>query len=169
MARQPYRLHFVDDEEITVNPSLTEKLRRDLGRDIPMDWEWEAKLISVELDEIETAVAQEGWSVRRDAVIGLFSFQKFVMYRDLLDNEELVAQHPIIRSIAQRELAEDLPGQGLEIPALADLDEVQPPESDYSILDADATQRRCIEAAKLGQSFVMQGPPGIGRSRPSPT
>lgn len=153
-ASQPYRLHFVDDEEITVNPSLTEKLRRDLGRDIPVDWEWEAKPISTELDEIQAAVADKGWAVRRDAVIGLFSFQKFVMYRDLLDNEAFVARHPIIKSIALHRLGEEMAGQGIEIPELADLDEVQPPDSEYCILDADATQRRCIEAARRGQSFV---------------
>ena len=62
------------DEEITVNPSLTEKLRRDLGTEIPLDWVWEDKPIGVELDEIEAGVAGTGWSVRRDAVIGLFCF-----------------------------------------------------------------------------------------------
>lgn len=40
-----------------------------------------------------------------------------------------------------------------------------PPEDLVSIRDADSTQRRCILAARDGQSFVMDGPPGTGKSQ----
>lgn len=163
--RHPYMLYFVDDEEVVVNPSLTEKLRRDLGREIPLDWTWEDKAVDVELDEIEAAVAGSGWSVRRDAVLGLFSFQKFVMYRDLLDNEAAIATHPVVRSLARNELVEEIGGSNIEVPPLAELDEEQPPERDVLILDSDSSQRRAIEAARRGQSFVMHGPPGTGKSQ----
>ncbi|MBM2620048.1 DUF4011 domain-containing protein [Actinoplanes sp. LDG1-06] len=33
------------------------------------------------------------------------------------------------------------------------------------VLDADATQRACIEAALRGESFVLDGPPGTGKSQ----
>jgi hypothetical protein len=164
-ARDPYKLFFVDDEETVVNPSLTEKLRRDLGREIPLEWAWEDKPVEVELDEIEGAVAGTGWSVRRDAVIGLFSFQKFVMYRDLLDNEGQIAAHPMVRSLAERKLAPELDEESIEVPDVSELDDVQPPASDVLILDSDSSQRQAIEAAKRGQSFVMHGPPGTGKSQ----
>ena len=64
-TRDPYRLFFVDDEEIVINPSLTEKLRRDAGLDIPGDWAWEDKPISAELDEIRQAVDGTGWTRAR--------------------------------------------------------------------------------------------------------
>jgi hypothetical protein len=164
-ASEPYQLYFVDDEPITVNPSLTEKLRRDLSFGIPAEWVWEDKPIAEELAEIEGAVAGHGWNVRPDAALSLFSFQKFVMYRDLLDNEKRISLHPAVISLARKRLAPELDRQDVEVPALADLDDAQPPESDFSILDADATQRRCIEAARRGQSFVMRGPPGTGKSQ----
>jgi hypothetical protein len=164
-ASEPYQLFFVDDEEITINPSLTEKLRRDLNRDIPEDWAWEDKPVETELEEIERAVAGSGWTVRRDAVLGLFSFQKFVMYRDLVANEVQISEHPIIGSLARNEAILGPTGMDAEIPALSELDDVQPPERDMAILDADATQRRCVEAARRGQSFVMHGPPGTGKSQ----
>jgi len=164
-AKHPYAMFFVDDEEPVVNPSLTEKLRRDLGRDLPLDWAFEDKPIMDELSEIEAAVAGTGWSVRPDAVLGLFSFQKFVMYRDLLDNEEQISRHPIIRSFALKRLSDEVSGENIEIPPPAELDEAQPTHDDLLVLDADATQRRAIEAAKRGQSFVMHGPPGTGKSQ----
>ena len=164
-AGQPYGLHFVDDEEVVVNPSLTEKLRRDLKLDVPEDWVWEDKPIETELSEIEQAVARHGWVVRRDAVIGLFSFQKFVMYRDLLAHEAQIATHPVVRSLAENTLVDELVQAGVDMPGLDQLDDVQRPHDDFSILDADATQRLCIEATRRGQSFVMQGPPGTGKSQ----
>jgi Protein of unknown function (DUF4011)/REase_MTES_1575/AAA domain/Protein of unknown function (DUF3320) len=164
-ASEPYQLYFVDDEEITINPSLTEKFRRDLNRDIPEDWVWEDKPVEVELDEIEQAVEGTDWTIRRDAALGLFSFQKFVMYRDLVTNEAQIAEHPIIGSLARNETILGPMGMDAQIPALPELDDVQPPELDMAILDADATQRRCVEAARRGQSFVMHGPPGTGKSQ----
>ncbi len=164
-ARDPYKLFFVDDEETVVNPSLTEKLRRDLGRDIPLDWAWEDKPVDVELDEIEHAIAGLGWSVRREGVIGLFSFQKFVMYRDLLDNEDKITAHPLVVSLANKALVEGLEEEAIEIPPVSELDDAQPPAKDVLVLDSDSSQRRAIEAAKRGQSFVMHGPPGTGKSQ----
>ena len=165
-ARSPYRLHFVDDEEIVINPSLTEKLRRDAGLAIPEDWAWEDKPVKVELDEIRHAVAKNGWTVRDDAVIGLFSFQKYVMYRDLLDNEAAVTRHPVVRSLARKVADDDTLGGGdAAVLSPADLDELEPPDQARSILDADASQRLCIHAAVQGRSFVMHGPPGTGKSQ----
>src|SRR3954462_10835181 len=45
------------------------------------------------------------------------------------------------------------------------LDERHPPESLACVLDADATQRQCVIAAQAGRSFVMDGPPGTGKSQ----
>jgi hypothetical protein len=164
-ARHPYKMYFVDDEDIVINPSLTEKLRRDGGREIPDDWAWEDKPILTELNEIRSAVAGTGWRVLEEAAVGLFSFQKYVMYRDLLDNEARVIKHPIVRSLAHKGLVEQLAGSDADVPAYEDLDDHQGPKDTLSILDADASQRRCVEAAKLGQSFVMHGPPGTGKSQ----
>ncbi len=164
-TREPYRLFFVDDEEVVINPSLTEKLRRDAGLDVPADWVWEDKPISQELDEIRHAISDSDWTVRDDAVLGLFSFQKYVMYRDLQDHEEQVLAHPIVRSLAHGRLLEEVRDADPDVPEPRDLDDAQTPQETLSILDADASQRQCVEAAKRGRSFVMQGPPGTGKSQ----
>ena len=160
----PYELFFIDDEDTVVNPSLTEKLRRDAGRDVPDDWAWEDKPLADELAEIEEALATTDWSIREEGVLSLFSFQKFVMYRDLLDNEDRVASHPLVVSLA-RGVLKDATSTAIELPDVDALDEAQPPERALSILDADASQRLCIEAMKRGQSFAIHGPPGTGKSQ----
>jgi very-short-patch-repair endonuclease len=163
-ASSPYQLFFVDDEEPVINPSLTEKLRHDANLELPEDFAWEDKPILTELSEIESAVTKYGWSVHHDAVLGLFSFQKYVMYRDLLDNESKIVKHPLVRSLAEQRLTSDARVRAA-VPELAELDEEQPATETFSILDADGSQRRCIEAAKRGESFVMHGPPGTGKSQ----
>src|SRR5207253_8569850 len=52
-----------------------------------------------------------------------------------------------------------------ELPDVQELDAVQPPEKTFHILDADSSQRLCLEAVARGQSFVLQGPPGTGKSQ----
>ena len=45
------------------------------------------------------------------------------------------------------------------------MDDAFPPEQAVTILDADASQRQCVAAAREGRSFVMDGPPGTGKSQ----
>ncbi|CAN0454133.1 unnamed protein product, partial [Phaeothamnion confervicola] len=45
------------------------------------------------------------------------------------------------------------------------LDANAPSEKLVSVRDADSTQRVCIVAARNGRSFVMDGPPGTGKSQ----
>src|SRR5262249_43387879 len=54
---------------------------------------------------------------------------------------------------------------GAELPEEQELDAVQPPEKTFHILDADSSQRLCLEAVARGHSFVLQGPPGTGKSQ----
>ena len=39
------------------------------------------------------------------------------------------------------------------------------PENDYSVLDADSSQRSAIDAVLAGRSLVIHGPPGTGKSQ----
>ncbi len=79
-----------------------------------------------------------------------------------------MAANPLIAAIAghresRRQLAQ----------AVVDIDphtlDERPAADDYLVLDADSTQHRAIVLACRGQNGVIQGPPGTGRARPSPT
>lgn len=163
-VQDPYRLSFVEDEDILINPALTLKLEQS-GLVLPAEWAWEDKPVMQELDEISSAVATHGWTVSPGAVIGLFSFQKLVMYMDLLKNEDKVLAHGSVRMLAARSSSPSAHETFGSVPHGSDLDQDQSPFSAFSILDADSSQRRCIEAAKRGCSLVMHGPPGTGKSQ----
>ena len=58
-----------------------------------------------------------------------------------------------------------LPSDLLEEIDVARIDETRPPEDNPTVLDADASQRRVIAAVKAGNSVVVSGPPGTGKSQ----
>ena len=162
--RQPYSIGVppVEDEEV-LNPALQVKLKNDYKIDLPsLPEEWENVTLQDYFNAVNQAVAELGWKVEVSFTLGLFSFQKLVIYKDLEANAALVTQHPIVRAIAG--IKEDnLIVDGL--PDEKDVDKIEPPDKTYQVLDADSSQRVAIEYALRGQSFVMKGPPGTGKSQ----
>ena len=162
--RQPYSISVppVEDEAV-LNPALQAKLKNDYKIELPpLPEDWEGQKLADYFKLVETAVADMGWKTEPSVDLGLFSFQKLVIYKDLESNAALVVQHPIIKAIAG--IKEDnLILSGL--PDEKDVDKIEAPAKTYRILDADSSQRVSIEYAVRGQSFVMKGPPGTGKSQ----
>ncbi len=163
--RQPYSISVppVEDEAV-LNPALQAKLKNDYKIELPpIPEEWEEQKLTDYYAQVNQAVANEkGWTAESSVDLGLFSFQKLVIYKDLEGNAAIVTQHPIIRAIAG--IKEDnLILSGL--PDEKDVDKVELPAKTYQVLDADSSQRVSIEYALRGQSFVMKGPPGTGKSQ----
>ena len=153
----------LSEGEVAFNPALALRLESDFGivfSDLDVDVN-----VSEVLAEVEDAVAgQPGWSVQPRAVLARFSFQKEVMYQDLRRNEETIASHELIGSLAGAPGGEGFGGLSFNPVPEGSLDETVPPEMYPTVLDADSTQRQCVEAAARGASFVMDGPPGTGKS-----
>lgn len=149
-----------------VNPALTVKLSTDFGVDLPTIDELDESDLGQVLDAVRRAIGpRSGWSVHDRVVLTTFTFHKEAMYRDLLDNEEVLAQHPLIQALALCAEAPGVPDSYFEPVPEDQLDTVGPPEDLLSVVDADSSQRQCILAAKGGSSFVMDGPPGTGKSQ----
>jgi very-short-patch-repair endonuclease len=160
----PFVLSPVEEEPF-LNPALQARLLQDFKLRLPAAPEdWEEKSLASYLDEIKTVIAHlPGWRIDSTALLTLFSFFKGVMHQDLEDHAERVAAHPLVRALAHETVGEALAGTPL--PDEEELDNVQPPEKTFHILDADSSQRLCLQAVAQGHSFVLQGPPGTGKSQ----
>ncbi|WP_149263576.1 DUF3320 domain-containing protein [Actinomadura sp. K4S16] len=159
-----YRLVAEASEESAPNPALAVKMA-DLGLDWPDPDDM--KDLPSTLNAVRAATAgRPGWEVTEDVVLATFRSHKEAMYRDLLDNEDQILAHPLVRAIGLGEAA-GLPADELYFEPLdADrIDDLQPPEETPLVLDADSSQRQCVAAALDGRSFVMDGPPGTGKSQ----
>jgi very-short-patch-repair endonuclease len=110
------------------------------------------------------AAVVPGFRVEMRAVIGNFAFQKMAIVKDLQQLAEPLARHAIVAGIAgDRGAADEARGmRGSPDPRTFDS---QPPEQEFLIRDADASQQQAIAAAVAGHSGVVSGPPGTGKSQ----
>ncbi|MBI4331183.1 MAG: DUF4011 domain-containing protein [Chloroflexi bacterium] len=162
--QQRYRLTLAP-EEVVLNPAIALKLRNDFGiilpdlPELPEDLDIERFLL-----QIEQAIAQKtAWKVNKECHIGLFSFLKYMMYKDLEANVGTAKKHRIISALAGfPALLPDVPP---DLVTAGELDDEVKPERTFQILDADSSQQEAIAAALAGVSFVLQGPPGTGKSQ----
>ena len=162
--RAPYSIGLPPvEDEVVLNPALIAKLKNDYGIDLPpLPEEWEETNLADYYSKVEQTVHEMGWKIESTTELGLFSFQKLVIYKDLETNAALVTQHPIIRAIA------GIKGDNLILSGLPDekdVDKIEIPAKTYQVLDADSSQRVSIGYALRGQSFIMKGPPGTGKSQ----
>ncbi|SEL36759.1 Part of AAA domain-containing protein [Rhodococcus maanshanensis] len=159
----PYVL-FRAEDDITVNPALKLKME-DCGVTLP-DVDPDVPDLLALTEGITHAIrGHAGWSIVDRIVCTAFTFHKEAIYRDLLANAQAVASHPMVQLLA---VGPDAPSAGefaFDPLPVERLDHAYPPEKMYSILDADSSQRGCILAASDGRSFVMDGPPGTGKSQ----
>ncbi|HYV06928.1 MAG TPA: DUF4011 domain-containing protein, partial [Blastocatellia bacterium] len=165
-ARSGYQVRATDEDPI-VNPALIEYLKAhgitlpELpdSSAIPEDYDLQA-LLSATSGLIAN---KQGWAVKTDIYLGLFSFQKFVMYKDLEANGETFTRHRLIRQLVLRSGGQ-VAGLPEEIRSMA-LDDEFPPESTFQVVDADSSQLRAIAACARNHDVVIEGPPGTGKSQ----
>lgn len=155
----PYVLKKYEDD-IVVNPTLAYLFERDYGITLP-SFEPEEQSINEFMDEMEKLVDRRGWRIVRENSIGLVSFLKINMYKDLCNNEEDVKSNPIIRAFAgEKSSLSDIPEELYSF----NHDSIPAMET-YQVLNADSSQQDAILLSQKGVSFVMQGPPGTGKSQ----
>lgn len=94
-----------------------------------------------------------GWEIVLEFGIGLFQYQKIQLHDDLETNMEQYLQHPVIRRLCGDTDCE-LSTTAQRLNSL-----------EYMSLDADSSQEEVIVASQQGKSFVLQGPPGSGKSQ----
>ncbi|MCX8200003.1 MAG: DUF3320 domain-containing protein [Candidatus Micrarchaeota archaeon] len=153
--KHPFSISFLDDD-IHINPALRQKILQQNNIDIDFPFE----TLSEYLGKLSEEVKKFGWKVTsEDVYLGIFSFQKLSLYRDLELNRERITKHPVVRALVGDRSA--LAQQAFES---IDTDMLDPKES-FFVLDADSSQQEAIIAARKGLSFVLQGPPGTGKSQ----
>lgn len=150
------------EEDAVLNPCIEAKLENDFRIKLPnLPDDGEDIDISDYLKQIVSCVRSLGWSVSEEVWVGLFSFHKLAMYKDLEANEDLITENPLVQILAG--FGAELPE--LPIPSERELDDKVSFDNTHLILEADSSQMMAIEAAKAGRSLVLQGPPGTGKSQ----
>ena len=155
-AISPWFVKMTEDD-VVVNPTFNFKLDTEHGMKMP---EYEEEGFSAYMDKVEKQVHKLGWTVIRECKIGIFSFLKMNMYKDIKDHLDAILQNNNVRML----LGESYEMQGISIEDGKHY--LQNPLIElHNVVDADSSQIEAIEMAKAGVSFVLQGPPGTGKSQ----
>ncbi len=155
------------EEELVGNISLHLRLKNDFGIDLPpLPAPEEFDIVDYFAAVSRAIENQPSWSVTPDEmVLGLFSFAKYLMYRDLdADNwppAAALGAHPFIAAL----LGEGFPGAEPSFAGEERIDIELTPERLAHVVDADSSQTIAIERVRRGESLVVQGPPGTGKSQ----
>ncbi|MDP2672486.1 MAG: DUF3320 domain-containing protein [Nanoarchaeota archaeon] len=156
-SKEKHRFELVSgSEDLQVNPALIEKLSHDFDINLP---EFKEQDIEEYFNSIKKLISgMKEWDVNKEIYIDIFSYQKYIMFKDLVENNKLLHESDLVkafvgdRSALQDEIAET---------QREDFDDTQ----DIDVLPADSSQKLAIELAKAGTTFVLQGPPGTGKSQ----
>lgn len=158
-----YYLEGAEGAEALGNISLRERLKRDFGLVLPeVDDEDDPESY---LAKVAKAISrQPRWSIRRQVVVGHFSFARLAMYEDL--GSERWSDAPLDQ---QQILHDLLSGNRSDGDSYAETLDVESPEVESQapvlVTDADSSQFSAIVDAMQGRSFALKGPPGTGKSQ----
>lgn len=163
-----YRIQLDEAGASTPNFCLLEKLRVELGLEIPQLAEPELDGAGIDVqavfDAVRRAVGDAGLGFRVDesAELAILQFAKFRLWKDLEDHWPRFAANSLVRHLV------DNPTEAYEDPTAA-TDTASPRSLDDLAascpIPADSSQLEAIDGAVRGRTFVLEGPPGTGKSQ----
>ena len=155
------------EEDALINITLLEMLRQDFriiitGLD-PLPRDGSGIDVKVIFNTFREAIMhKKRWDIEEQAILGTFSFNKFIMWNDIHNNAGKLAENKIVASLISGKPEWDvISNQFID----EDLDIKYHPSETAFPLSADSSQIEAICAASSNKSFVLHGPPGTGKSQ----
>lgn len=167
-ASSPFEL-VAHQDETRFNLTLAEMLRHDFDLYLPgLENDMPRDKSGIDVAVVQQIVRQAvrttpGFEVVDDLTLGIFSFAKFLMWKDLVDREDDLRRSEVVRGLVDRTVAASHAGGDSFGPH--EIDSSVRPIDVYTPLPADSSQLAAVIASARGESFVMIGPPGSGKSQ----
>lgn len=156
------------DEETRLNVTLMEMLRQNFQKEIegldPLPEDDSGVDVGVIFRIFREAVRDlPGWEVKSEVWLGQFSFTKFLLWKDLADRLDALTQNRVVNHLVnQAGMPYDNPPADVRP---EQLDAEFHPRDIYCPRSADSSQLAAVMAAAAGHDFVLEGPPGTGKSQ----
>jgi very-short-patch-repair endonuclease len=165
-ASKPYLGNHEDDP--VFNLTLLQMLRQDFDIEIPgLEAELPTDEHGVNVRRVWDMVRARirgvpGLEVVEEVVLSTFSFAKYLMWKDLADRTDALKTSPFVRHVIDTPREPYRGGATFLDPRRIDR-EVHP-SGILAPLNADSSQIVAIHASGKGGDFVLEGPPGTGKS-----
>lgn len=155
------------DEESIINTTLLELLKQQFNIDLsvlqPLPVDENGVDITKILNTVRHAIADfKRWRVMEEAELGLFSFNKFVMWNDLHNNAEKLKVNPVVKSLMEGLVKLDDINEVIDA---REVDQKSHPHDFCIPIDVDSSQLEAVIESGRGKSFILYGPPGTGKSQ----
>ncbi|WP_086652647.1 DUF3320 domain-containing protein [Acetobacter malorum] len=161
-------------DESRINATLLEMLQADYGLRFPalegetlpedesgLDVDRILELFRVGLRSVP------GWEVRDYVTLTTLSFAKFLMWKDLQERSDKLRTSEVATRLLDGITAEDT--EAAPLPRFFEvdgsLDEALVKADLICPMEADSSQLKAVARAASGESFVLIGPPGTGKSQ----
>lgn len=167
-ARSGFTLTLHDDEP-RFNPTLIEMLRQDFELALGVaEGELPRDDAGLDVVAIWRSVAHaikdiKGWEISEEVVLSMFSFAKYLMWKDLADRTDQLRESPVVRHLI--DTPREAYPSSVPFPDPRSLDREFKPQETFCPLPADSSQLSAVMAAARGKDFVLIGPPGTGKSQ----
>ena len=118
------------------------------------------------LESLEQAWSSvPGVSITHRLILGNFRYATMSIVEDLERSVDLIASNDFLSAVAGVEDALEALRQNVRDPPGLHRPDVDAPEDEFLVLDADSSQHKAINRVLAGESLVMWGPPGTGKSQ----
>ena len=162
------------EDEIRVNLTLLEYLKRDFAINIP---ELENELHGG--SDGDESVFKTVFEIMRQKVLNIhdfevleeklalstFSFSKYLMWKDLVDRRDQLENNRLVKHLLDGTLLTNGNNSSNFNFGRLDLDRNYHPKDILTPLPADSSQLAAVVAASQGLDFIIIGPPGTGKSQ----
>ncbi|MDN3605279.1 DUF4011 domain-containing protein [Belliella kenyensis] len=154
------------EEETMINITLVEFLRQEYELNLSaleqLPYDDKGVDVAKVMGILRRAVMQmKGWDVEEQLVLGNFSFNKLILWKDIVDYTEDLMKSSMVKSLIEGRLTFE---ENDSINIEDSLDRIASAELALPI-PTDASQMEAVWAADQGNSFILHGPPGTGKSQ----
>jgi very-short-patch-repair endonuclease len=155
------------DEDTMMNITLLEMLRQNFGITItgldPLPTDHSGVDVKLIYTIIRHAIKnQPKWDVEEQAILGIFSFNKFIMWNDIHNNSSKLLDNKLVSSLANGKIEWEVQESAADAAAL---DRELTPADILLPIGADSSQLESIYEAINDKSYILHGPPGTGKSQ----
>lgn len=155
------------DEETIMNTTIVELLKQQFKINLsvldPLPVDKEGIDVKRILATVREAIKNmHRWDVIEEAQLGLFSFNKFVMWNDIHNNAEKLKENEVVKSLMEgRVTLTDIE----DVVDAREVDKTSKPMDFCIPIDVDSSQLEAVIESGRGKSFILYGPPGTGKSQ----
>ena len=167
-AKAQIKLKMLPDSEPLFNLTLIQFLKNDYDIDLsrfkdelPSD-DYGVDVAGIWQIVRDAISEQPGMELREETLVSSFSFAKYLMWTDLRDRLSDLKENPFVAHLIDK--PREAYSQAESFLEPSELDEKLDPSKMYVPLNCDSSQLVAVDAGAKPQDFVLEGPPGTGKS-----